>query len=72
MSLTEVAIRAAKPQPKPYKVYDEKGMFLLVKPNGARLWRFRYAHDGVGDLGARSASSHVSSVARYGPSLGRG
>jgi hypothetical protein len=30
MSLTEVAIRAAKPREKAYKVYDEKGLFLLV------------------------------------------
>jgi integrase len=50
MSLTELAIRAAKPQAKPYKVYDEKGLFLLVKPNGARLWRFKYAHAGVEKL----------------------
>jgi integrase len=50
MSLTEVAIRAAKPQLKPYKLYDEKGLFLLVKPNGARLWRFKYAHAGLEKL----------------------
>ncbi|MGH8144101.1 MAG: tyrosine-type recombinase/integrase [Steroidobacteraceae bacterium] len=50
MSLTEFAIRAAKPQVKPYKVYDEKGLFLLVRPNGARLWRFKYAHGGVEKL----------------------
>lgn len=50
MSLTEAAIRATKPKFKPYKVYDEKGLFLLVKPNGARLWRFKYAHAGVEKL----------------------
>jgi integrase len=50
MSLTELAIRSAKPQAKPYKVYDEKGLFLLVKPNGARLWRFKYAHAGAEKL----------------------
>jgi integrase len=50
MSLTEVEIRAAKPEAKPYKVYDEKGLFLLVKPNGARLWRFKYSHAGAEKL----------------------
>ncbi len=50
MSLTEFAIRAARPQLKPYKVYDEKGLFLLVRPNGARLWRFKYSHGGVEKL----------------------
>ena len=47
MSLTVFAIRSAKPQAKPYKVFDEKGLFLLVRPNGARLWRFKYFHGGV-------------------------
>jgi len=50
MSLSELAIRAAKPQAKPYKVYDEKGLFLLVRPSGARLWRFKYSHGGVEKL----------------------
>ena len=50
MSLTEFAIRSVKPQAKPYKVYDEKGLFLLVRPNGARLWRFKYSHGGVEKL----------------------
>jgi len=47
MTLTELEVRAAKPKPKPYKLYDEKGLFLLVKPTGARLWRFKYAYSGV-------------------------
>jgi integrase len=50
MSLTELEIRASKAKPKPYKLYDEKGLFLLVKPNGARLWRFKYAYSGVEKL----------------------
>lgn len=50
MSLTELAVRAAKPLTKPYKVYDEKGLFLLVRPSGARLWRFKYSHGGVEKL----------------------
>ena len=27
---------------KPYKLADMGGLHLLVKPTGARLWRFRY------------------------------
>ena len=50
MNLTELEVRAAKPKPKPYKLYDEKGLFLLVKPSGARLWRFKYAYSGVEKL----------------------
>jgi integrase len=44
--LTETKIRAAKPQPKPYKLPDGRGLHLLVTPGGSRLWRFRYRHAG--------------------------
>jgi integrase len=46
MPLSDPAIRAAKPKQKPYKLFDERGLFLLIKPNGARLWRFKYSVDG--------------------------
>ena len=38
----------AKPQAKPYKLTDERGMYLLVKPDGARWWRFDYRRPGSG------------------------
>jgi Arm DNA-binding domain len=44
--LTEAAIRNAKPREKPYKLFDERGLFMLVVPTGGRLWRFRYRHSG--------------------------
>jgi integrase len=50
MSLTELEIRTSKAKPKPYKLYDEKGLFLLVKPSGVRLWRFKYVYSGVEKL----------------------
>ena len=40
--LTDSVIRAAKPSDKPQKLFDEKGLFLLVTPPGGRLWRFKY------------------------------
>jgi len=40
--LTEARIRAAKPQHKPYKLRDSRGLYLLVTPPGGRLWRLRY------------------------------
>ncbi|HEV7444185.1 MAG TPA: integrase arm-type DNA-binding domain-containing protein [Steroidobacteraceae bacterium] len=40
-TLTETRIRAAKPAEKPYKVFDERGLFILVTPSGGRLWRLR-------------------------------
>jgi len=46
MSLTEVAIRKAKPREKAYKLADEKGLFLLVKPNDSKYWRLKYRFNG--------------------------
>jgi len=31
-----------KPRERPYKLFDERGLFLLVSPTGGRLWRLRY------------------------------
>lgn len=42
MSLTDTAIRSAKPRAKSYKLYDEKGLYLQVNPSGSKLWRLRY------------------------------
>jgi integrase len=44
--LTDAKIKAAKPTEKPYKLTDGEGLYLLVKPNGARLWRFKYRYAG--------------------------
>jgi len=41
--LTETRIRAAKPREKPYKLFDERGLYMLVNPDGSRWWRFKYA-----------------------------
>ena len=45
MALTILKIRTAKPAGKPRKLYDEHGLFILLTPRGARLWRFRYHFD---------------------------
>jgi hypothetical protein len=42
MLLTQLAIKNAKPREKPYKLRHGNGLYLLVSPNGSRLWRFRY------------------------------
>lgn len=46
MALTDVKIRNTKPKEKPFKVPDEKGLHLLVKPNGSKYWRFKYRYFG--------------------------
>jgi integrase len=42
MPLTDTAIRNAKPQLKPFKLFDGGGLFLLVNPNGSRWWRLKF------------------------------
>jgi hypothetical protein len=44
--LTETAIRHTKPKEKPYKLFDERGLFMFVVPTDGRLWRLRYRHSG--------------------------
>ena len=46
MTLTDTAIRAAKPAAKPKKLYDERGLFLLIQPSGGKWWRFKYRFEG--------------------------
>lgn len=45
MPLTDRAVRNAKSAASPYKLTDGGGLYLLVRPDGARYWRmdFRFA-----------------------------
>jgi len=46
MPLTDAAIKNAKSIDKPYKMQDEKGMYLLVNPSGGKYFRYNYRFDG--------------------------
>lgn len=46
MSLSNTAIRNAKPKDKAYKLTDGRGLFLLINPRGGKGWRFKYRFDG--------------------------
>lgn len=46
MPLTDTAIRNTKPGIKPRKLADEKGLFLLIHPNGSKYWRLKYRYEG--------------------------
>jgi integrase len=46
MPLSDTAIRNAKPVEKPYKIADEKGMYLFVHPNGGKYFRLDYRFAG--------------------------
>jgi len=40
--LTDTKCRNAKPKDKSYKVTDDKGLYLEVKPSGVKAWRYRF------------------------------
>lgn len=42
MPLSAIAVLHAKGREKPYKLADSGGLYLLVKPDGRRYWRFNY------------------------------
>ncbi|SON54332.1 putative prophage CPS-53 integrase [Hartmannibacter diazotrophicus] len=41
-----MAVRKAAAKEKPYKMADRDGLYLLVKTNGAKAWRFDYRYGG--------------------------
>ncbi|WP_411034348.1 Arm DNA-binding domain-containing protein [Shinella sp. BYT-45] len=43
---SDTAIRSIKPRDKQFKLTDGGGLFLLVNPNGSRLWRLAYRFGG--------------------------
>lgn len=60
MALTDLAIKKLKAEGKPVKVADEKGLFLLIKPTGAKLWHWKYRFLGKEKLMALGNNPDVS------------
>ena len=58
--LTTVKIKTAKPQERPYKLADSGGLYLLVQPNGSKLWRYKFRVNGVEGKRALGAFPEVS------------
>jgi integrase len=58
--LTDLKIKSAKPAERAYKLSDGGGLFLLVKPSGGKLWRWKYRLDGKENLFAIGAFPKVS------------
>lgn len=46
MALTDSAVKAAKPKAAQFKLHDEKGLLLIVRPSGGKLWRLKYRFQG--------------------------
>ena len=79
MALTDLKIRQTKPlADKPLKLTDSHGLYLEVRPNGSKLWRYRYRIAGrenlfaIGDypeyslLDARAARDEARALVKQG------
>jgi integrase len=60
MALSDAAIRKTNAGTRPTKLYDGGGLFLLLNPNGSRLWRLKYRFAGKEKLLAFGAYPDVS------------
>ena len=58
--LAAKAASNAKPETKPYNLSDGGGLYLLVKPNGTKAWRFNYRFNGKQKTLAIGVSPDVS------------
>lgn len=64
--MDESELLAAAPRDKPYKLYPgQRGVYLLIRPSGAKLWRYNVRRAGINttlSLGAFPAVSLVEAV----------
>ncbi|MDR0842159.1 MAG: integrase arm-type DNA-binding domain-containing protein, partial [Acidobacteriota bacterium] len=60
MTLTDMAIRKAKPTGKAYKIFDGKGLYIAIEPTGGKLWRFKYQFSGKEKLLALGKYPEIS------------
>jgi integrase len=44
--LNDTQLQRAKPREQPWRLNDGGGLFLLIKPNGSRLWRMKFRFEG--------------------------
>lgn len=57
--LTNVQVVNAKPRDRDYSVADERGLRLLVRANGSKLWQLRYRLEGKARIDTRSAPTRM-------------
>jgi integrase len=44
--LTDTQIRKAKADDKPVRLYDERGLYIEIRPAGGKWWRLKYRFEG--------------------------
>ncbi len=63
--LTDTQCRNAKSREKPYRLPDGKGLYLEIKPNGVKAWRYRFE---LGPKDNRKESMYAIGDYAYAPS----
>lgn len=53
--LTTLQLKSARPAERAYKLADTGGLFVLVQPNGSKLWRYGFRLGGMDGLQALGA-----------------
>jgi integrase len=46
MGLTDTKLRNVKPPERPKRLFDGEGLYIELRPNGGKWWRFKYRFDG--------------------------
>jgi hypothetical protein len=59
-ALKELEVRYATKRQKDYKLADGQGLYVLVRPNGSKLWRLKYRFGGKEKLLSIGAYPDVS------------
>jgi len=57
--LSTLKIKSAKPDARPFKLADSGGLYVLIQPNGFKLWRYKYRVGGKEGLQALGASPEL-------------
>ncbi len=70
MSLTNLKCQNAKPAEKAFRLFDGRGLYLEVRPGGAKYWRMKYRHTGKEKVLALGVYPEVSLAEARGKCLG--
>ena len=46
VSLSDTAVKKAKPGDKPIRMFDGRGLYIEIAPSGGKWWRWKYRFDG--------------------------
>lgn len=66
IELSDAEIANAVPKDRPYKLYPGHGVYLIVQPNGSKLWRCNVRRNGINtslSLGRFPETSFASAIA---------